>query len=263
MRLHPLATGQAAVCSPATDPGRPPSDDGQVFPQDPVAAAREKGMRKKRPPERPRPRGAKDTILFRERWVGRWCAPRPDALLGAKTPLRLLAQAVGRRLSRGDFRASAEGANSPPRKVYSKRAAWASMPAVRASWSAGTRPWGPAPRCRPVHVEPAWLIASAGCYQADQCARHVRGKIRAFPKPVKADFFPGQNLAWHAAQLLDRQAPSEPRGQNLGLQADGFALRALGGCPPIARRRYPMPDHRLPATHDCSPGIAMLRIPDR
>ncbi len=78
--------------------------------------------RKKRPPERPRPRGAKDTLLFRERLEGaQAAATRPETPGGQRRPEGCHAGAA------------------PATCVYSKRPAWASVPAAGASRSAGTR----------------------------------------------------------------------------------------------------------------------------
>jgi len=145
---------------------------------------------KKRPPERPRPRGAKDTILFRERWVGWLVRVASSCLKGAKRAPRFFAQATGLRFRRGSPGTVQQTASCRAAKMYSKRAAWASMPAVRASWSAGARLHGVRPRCRPVHVEPAWLMAAARNHRAEEWALQVGRKIKAFLAPVKADFFP-------------------------------------------------------------------------
>lgn len=81
------------------------------------------------------------------------------------------------------------------------------MPAVRASWSAGTRPLGRLPDADPSTWNSRSLSLPLGTTKRVY-AHHVAGKIKAFPKPVKADFFANRNPQPRARQ---RYQPSRKR----------------------------------------------------
>ncbi len=112
--------------------------------------------RKKKPPERLCPRGAEDTIHFRERLdTGR---------------------AAGRRPAAGVL-------------VYPKRAAYihASGQSLRGPQEGRRRDL---PRCRPIHVD--YRVSSSGCFPAAfpgrRCSIHEGARIGHLSFGVKADF---------------------------------------------------------------------------
>ena len=152
----------------------------------------------KKPPERLCPRGAEDTILFRERLDAR--------------------RVAGRRPAAGVL-------------LYPKRAAYvhASGQSLRGPQEGRRRDL---PRCRPIHVD--YRVSSSGRFPAAfpgrRCSIHEGGENRAFSFGVKADFSP---CGGKKSAPRRRRGPPRP---SLPIQGRFAYSIALVQTPPLLAR---------------------------